>query len=473
MAGYDNRGELRKISKNLDELVEQGGFKFKDTHMSGDPLDSDIPRKVLGLFWDMESDRLQLDIKINFSGKRKGAKLAPDVDLEEEDINEATPKVVTKRMVWRVAQAQYDPLVLISPFMMQFKLVMRSLCSEEGKVTGWDEAIPSSAVEAFKKAMSGLRELKNISFPRSIQPSKRPVEPPLLLLFRDGSRDAYATLAYIRWTLEDGLVECKLIAGKSRVAPKQKISIPRMELLGALLAVRLAKKIQDSFTFVEVKGTRYFTDSPAVLGMLRCDSASFLEFVGTRVSQVKSLSSPEKEWFWIPGDCNLADMGTRPNVEPGDLQEGTNYQDGILWMGIPEEDWPARQEFSPPHPEERRKDVVMVASTFGRVTLGVEYSSLKKLINIYAYVLHSARKWRGYKRNHAVRGQILGSLDPDAMEAGELFLIQKAQEGRSTHAPFQMSPFRSVLTASSQSGSQRRQRYGHEDQIQSMDHTRS
>jgi hypothetical protein len=156
MAGHDILEELKKISEDLDELVEQGGFKFKDTHMSGDLLDNDIPRKVLGLFWDTQFDRLQLGIKINFSGKRKGAKLAPNIDLEEEDIDEVTPEIVTKRLVWRVAQAQYDPLGLISPFMIQFKLVMGSLCPEEGKVTGWDEAIPVSAVEAFKKAISGL-----------------------------------------------------------------------------------------------------------------------------------------------------------------------------------------------------------------------------------------------------------------------------------------------------------------------------
>jgi hypothetical protein len=98
--------------------------------------------------------------------------------------------------------------------------------------------------------------------------------------------------------------------------------------------------------------------------MLRCDSASFLEFVGTRVSQVKALSSPEKEWFWIPTDCNLADLGTRPNMEPGDLQEGSDYQDGMAWMRLPEAEWPTRQHFSPPPQEERRKDVVTVAGAF-------------------------------------------------------------------------------------------------------------
>jgi hypothetical protein len=47
----------------------------------------------------------------------------------------------------------------------------------------------------------------------------------MLLVFGDGSREAYATLAYIRWVQTNGTVVCKLLAGKTRVGPKQKISI--------------------------------------------------------------------------------------------------------------------------------------------------------------------------------------------------------------------------------------------------------
>jgi Pao retrotransposon peptidase len=246
-------------------------------------------------------------------------------------------------------------------------------------------------------------------------------------MFGDGSREAYATLAYIRWVLDDGSIECKLISGKSRVAPKQKISIPRMELMGARLAVRLAKKIRDSFTF-KFKGTRYFTDSSVILGMLKCDSASFPEFVGTRVSEIKSLSVPEKEWFWIPTDCNLADLGTRPNVEPGDLAEGSDYQNGINWMRLPEEEWPVRKEFSAPPEEERRKDVVTVASALSSTAPGMKFRSLKKLLNTYAFVFQAVRKWRSYRaaRNTGERCEPLP--DPDAVEAAELYLIEQAQK---------------------------------------------
>jgi Pao retrotransposon peptidase len=249
----------------------------------------------------------------------------------------------------------------------------------------------------------------------------------MLLIFGDGSREAYATLAYIRWVLTDGTVECKLLTGMTRVAPKQKISIPRMELMGALLVVRLARKIRDTFTF-KFKATRYFTDSSAILGMLKCDSASFLEFVGTRVSEIKSLSSPEEEWFWIPTDCNLADLGTRPNVEPGDLAEDSYYQNGQPWMMKPESEWPTKKRFSAPPAEERRKDVVTVASALSATAPGTKFKSLAKLVNTYAYVFQAIKRWKTYRVDPVRMEQRLEPPPPEAMEAAMLYLIQESQK---------------------------------------------
>jgi hypothetical protein len=291
-------------------------------------------------------------------------------------------------------------------------------------------------------------------FPRSIQPEGIPAEPPMLLIFGDGSREAYATLAYIRWVLTDGMVECKLLAGKARVAPKQKISIPRMELMGALLAVRLARKIRDSFTF-KFKATRYFTDSFAILGMLKCDSASFLEFVGTRVSEIKSLSSPEEEWFWVPTDCNLADLGTRPNVEPGDLGEASHYQNGQPWMREPEGEWPTKKQFSAPPAEERRKDVVTVASALSATAPGAKFKSLPKLVNIYAYVFQAIRRWKTYRVDPVRWEQRLGPPPPEAVEAAVLYLIKESQKGINLKDIGSLLPEISLI----------RDEYGHERKI--------
>jgi hypothetical protein len=88
------------------------------------------------------------------------------------------------------------------------------------------------------------------------------------------------------------------VTGKTQVAPKVKITIPRMELLAAVNSVRLARKVKEALKIPLVR-TCYFTDSSAVLGTLRTESGKVTEFVGARVSEVKVNSNVEEEWLWL------------------------------------------------------------------------------------------------------------------------------------------------------------------------------
>jgi hypothetical protein len=56
--------------------------------------------------------------------------------------------------------------------------------------------------------------------------------------------------------------------GKTQVALKVKLTIPRMELVAAVNSVRLAKKTREALKIPLVRKI-YFTDLSAVLGMLR------------------------------------------------------------------------------------------------------------------------------------------------------------------------------------------------------------
>ncbi|OBQ32947.1 MAG: hypothetical protein AN484_27555, partial [Aphanizomenon flos-aquae WA102] len=214
-------------------------IKFKETLMSGDPVDDreQLP-KVLGLLWDTSADSLRIDVKVNFGPKKKGAHEDPYADLEA-DPWDFVPEEVTKRMIWRVAQAQYDPLGLLCPYTIKFKLLMRDLCTENLKVS-WDEAVSGPIRDRFMELMGNMKELQKVHFPRSLKPplERGPwKEEPMLLVFGDGSTQASCALAYIRWEMMDGSVMCRLISGKTRVAPKVKITVPRMELVGSLMAV--------------------------------------------------------------------------------------------------------------------------------------------------------------------------------------------------------------------------------------------
>jgi len=46
---------LRALSKELEVVAKKGGFKFKETLMSGDPAtDPNEFRKALGLIWETQ-----------------------------------------------------------------------------------------------------------------------------------------------------------------------------------------------------------------------------------------------------------------------------------------------------------------------------------------------------------------------------------------------------------------------------------
>jgi hypothetical protein len=130
-----------------------------------------------------------------------------------------------------------------------------------------------------------------------------------------------------------------------------------MELVATFNSVRLARKVKGVLK-IPVAGTWYFTDSSAVLGMLRTESGSFTEFVGARVSEVKVNSNVEEEWLWLSGNRNPADLGTRSNATPQGMDPGLEYQDGMARMKEPVDSWPCKKSFSPPPEEEFRKDMM-------------------------------------------------------------------------------------------------------------------
>jgi hypothetical protein len=130
VAGLDTGKGMVELSGALETQAGRGGFQFKGTLMSGDAAaDPSEPRKVLGLIWETQEDKLQVDVKLNTGGKVGGGRIQKDINLEG-DLSRAIPGAITKRVLWRVAQGLYDPLGLLCAFTIRFKIVMRSLSDE-------------------------------------------------------------------------------------------------------------------------------------------------------------------------------------------------------------------------------------------------------------------------------------------------------------------------------------------------------
>ncbi len=399
---------------------------------------------MLGLRWDTQEDKIYVDIKLNYGEKVKGAYLEEDAPLADPE--SALPRVITRRVLWRVAQSQYDPLGLLSVYIVKWKLLMRKV-THKGKEGGWETPLDKEEEEEFRQLLRDLKELREIRFPRCVQPLEGQFKSPMLLVFGDGSREACCTLAYLRWERDDGTARCVLVTGKTQVAPKVKITISRMELVAAVNSVRLARKVREALKIL-LSGTRYFTDSSAVLGMLRTESGKFLEFVGARVSEVKVNSDVENEWRWLEGNCNPADLGTRSKATPRDMVFGSEYQVGMPWMLEPESTWPCKKSFSPEPVEEFRKDmregaccVISKEEALDPVFPEVKKGGLDRLIRMYGYVMAVVYKWR--KKTGATgpviingtqlpNSKVFGYPSIQCLRAAELFLLEKAQRGLKT-----------------------------------------
>ena len=113
--------------------------------------------------------------------------------------------------------------------------------------------------------LTELETLDNVRIPRCY--FKSTSEPTTIELhgFSDASQIAYAAVVYLRSVYEDGYVEVKLVASKTRVAPLKKQTIPRLELLGANILARLMDTVRNCL-FVNQEIEMYnWTDSMTVL----------------------------------------------------------------------------------------------------------------------------------------------------------------------------------------------------------------
>ena len=61
--------------------------------------------------------------------------------------------------------------------------------------------------------------------------------------FVDASENALGAVAYVRYSYQDGTISTNIVAAKTRVAPTTATSIPRLELMGAVIGVRLSTRI--------------------------------------------------------------------------------------------------------------------------------------------------------------------------------------------------------------------------------------
>ena len=85
--------------------------------------------------------------------------------------------------------------------------------------------------------------------------------------FCDASSTAYGVCSYVRTIDSNDKPQTSLVFGKSRVAPLKPITIPRLELNAALLAVKISRMLDLEFQYDDAKHF-FYTDSQVVLSYI-------------------------------------------------------------------------------------------------------------------------------------------------------------------------------------------------------------
>lgn len=111
-----------------------------------------------------------------------------------------------------------------------------------------------------------------------------------LHLFTDASKEAYAVVVFATVEYRDK-VEIHFIEAKSRIAPKEKSTIPRLELLAASVGARLINNVVVTLNNQSVKRF-YWTDSTTVLTWIQRETR-WATFVWNRVQEIRRLTNPE------------------------------------------------------------------------------------------------------------------------------------------------------------------------------------
>ena len=244
-----------RLSGQLRELLSRGGFRLTKWLSNDRNVIATVPvterapsvvsldlenlpvERTLGVQWAMETD--DFNFRIMDGGK------AP-----------------TRRGILSVVSSMYDPLGFVAPIILPAKSLLQSLCKQK---YGWDEEISDADSIVWQDWLKELACLRTISVPRCFKPPGfGAVVNVQLHHFSDASEYGYGAVSYLRIVDDKGAPHCSFVLGKSRVTPLKVVSIPRLELAAAVVAVKLNCLIRNELEY-PIHDVIYWTDSTVVL----------------------------------------------------------------------------------------------------------------------------------------------------------------------------------------------------------------
>lgn len=392
--------KLHKWSSNSSQFLEAiSSTNNQETYVIASEGNTS---KVLGISWQPDRDTFSVTL--------------PKIELQH---------TATKRQVLSVIAQIFDPIGLINPFIVTAKVFMQKIWLEK---MSWDEQLSPTLLEEWRTFCRTIPDLGNIKIPRNLfTPCERKsiIE---IHAFSDASLKCYGTCIYVRAIYEDNSVSCNLLTSKSRVAPLKQITLPRLELCGAVLMAKLTKKIVSIFEKkININSVHLWTDSEIVLCWIKSHPSRWSLFVANRVAEIQTLVPNFDSWHHIKSSENPADILSR-GCTPQELDQSKLWWNGPNFLHYSNAKFKVFRHLGDTGniPEEK-KTVLLIQNDendFYKEVLN-RYSSFRKLQRVIAYCL---RYWRNSKKKLFNEVKIIGPLSPNELHNAEKVIIKIVQE---------------------------------------------
>ena len=410
-----------KLMQETGQILEARGFKMNKWTFSGQAPRKEMSEdqaavqvlmrrssenemeKVLGMGWDTERDSIRFLLKV--------------LDTETE---------TTKRGCLSLICSIYDPIGLLAPVTVTAKIILRKIWASRPSID-WDDPLPDELQGEWLKFRENLYYVRNLEFERSFKPEN--AEAPVLVIFSDGSKDAYGTVAYVRWRTPNGFTT-RLIAAKSRIAPLKIVNIVRLELCGAVLNARLYSFIRQELEGCQFAKIFHIVDSEIAKAMISKDSYGFSTFAANRIGEIHERTEKEN-WYWVEGSLNVSDLTTRSlDTEVTDLGMNSDWQNGPSFLALPEEQWPVRSETNVTKLPEQQKNFVgnvarVVSSSIASIMDADRFSNLNRLFYTTARI---EKLYQRFKKGDGYDYRIL----PQDLKHAEETWVKYVQEDMSS-----------------------------------------
>ena len=259
VTGADSDEAAYRLYKESKEILQEAGFNLRKFSSNSAQLHhrvqkeetSDIP-PVLSNATESEERYTTATLggsQTLHSGEQKILEIKWNVETDqivvslEEVAQIAVSLEPTKRNIVSLVGKFYDPLGILAPIVVKFKMFLQTMC--EAKLE-WDQLLPVNLLSQWQKLSASLLEAQSISIPRCCtEQADAELISYTLCGFCDASLGAYGAVVYLLMETDEWQ-SVKFLAAKTRVSPLRKQTIPRLELLSALLLARLVTSISKS-----------------------------------------------------------------------------------------------------------------------------------------------------------------------------------------------------------------------------------